>query len=202
MYNVRLHRRGGAASRRARRGFNLVELLMALSISSILLTATMVAMDASFNAYQRTTESASTQTIGRLTMHRLQTMIRSGTDFEPRPATPLITQIESNFLEITDAGGDTVRIEWRSDEEALYYIAGGQENILMEGVLEQLDPDSGDPVPPFLLDYERGQDLYRVTIDLAIRPDDNMDVTLDGDFAEVIRLVASAMPRTSAYDRD
>ena len=44
-----------------RRGFNLVELLLALVISAALLTATMVALNASFMAYQATTEVASTQ---------------------------------------------------------------------------------------------------------------------------------------------
>ena len=50
----------GPARRRtgARRGFNLIELLVALTITSTLLTATMVALDASFTAYQRTTEVA------------------------------------------------------------------------------------------------------------------------------------------------
>ena len=67
-----------ARSRRTlRRGFNLVELLVALSISATLLTATMVALDASFKAYQMTTEVASTHTIARLTMHRMLALIRT-----------------------------------------------------------------------------------------------------------------------------
>jgi hypothetical protein len=37
-------------------------------------------------------------------------------------------------------------------------------------------------------------------VDLAIVPDDNMSVELDGDNQEVIRLVASAMPRMSAFE--
>ena len=45
---------------RTRRGFNLIELLIALAITASLLTATMVAIHASFQAYQTTTEVAST----------------------------------------------------------------------------------------------------------------------------------------------
>jgi len=188
------------ARRRVRRGFNLVELLMALSISATLLTAVMVALDASFVAYQRTTEQASTQTIGRLTMHRLLTLIRSGEDFGPFPADPLDRVVESNFIDIRLVeGGDVVTIEWRPDEEALYYLESGNEHLLLEGVLAATDPDTGDPIPPFTLEFERGRILYRATIDLSLRPDDNMDVQLDGDWETVLRLVASAQPRRTTF---
>ena len=39
-----------------RRGFNLVEVLIAMAITAALLTATLVALDASIRAYQSTTE--------------------------------------------------------------------------------------------------------------------------------------------------
>ena len=38
-----------------------------------------------------------------------------------------------------------------------------------------------------------------LVIDLTIVPDDNMSVQLDGDNQQVIRLVASAIPRIQAY---
>jgi len=63
---------------RRRRGFNLIEMLIALAITAALLSATMVALDASFMAYQTTTEVASTHTISRLVMLRLMTLIRTG----------------------------------------------------------------------------------------------------------------------------
>ena len=47
---------------RARRGFNLLEMLIALALTAALMAATMVALDASFMAYQTTTELASTHT--------------------------------------------------------------------------------------------------------------------------------------------
>ena len=67
--------------RTARWGFNLVEMLIALVITAALLTATMVALDASFMAYQATTEEASTHTISRLIMNRMLTLIRTGQEF-------------------------------------------------------------------------------------------------------------------------
>ncbi len=191
--------------RRARRGFNLVEMLIALAITAALLAATMVALDASFMAYQSTTEVASTHTIGRLAMHRMLTLIRTGSEFAPLPASPKDAIIESSFIDfrLPGPGGDVISIEWSEDDEALYIVdggAGGTPYLLLEGVLAQTDPDTGDPIPPFTLEYERGNTLYRATIDLLIQPDDNMSVELDGGSADQIHLVASAMPRGSAYE--
>lgn len=193
--------RGIGARRRIRRGFNLAELLISLAISSALLTAVMAALDASFMAYQSTTEQASTNTIGRLTMARVLSLVRSGEEFGPFPANPLETVIESDLLEIRmPDSDDVITIEWRSDEEALYYIVGEAENLLLEGVIEQIDPETGDPVPPFTLEFDRGRTLERVTIDLAVEPDDNMSVELDGDYSRILRLVASAQPRNVTFD--
>ena len=186
-----------------RRAFNLVELLIALSITAMLLTATMVALDASFMAYQTTTEQASTQTIGRMAMHQMLTMIRSGEEFGPFPESPLERIVESDFIEIRLVdGGDVVTLEWREDDEALYYIVGDEVHLLLEGVMAVTDPDSGENIQPFTLEYERGRSLFRATIDLTIRPDDNMDVELDGDWVQPMRLVASAQPRGITFDAE
>jgi prepilin-type N-terminal cleavage/methylation domain-containing protein len=185
-----------------RRGFNLVELLMALAISATLLAATMVALTASFSAYQRTTEVASTHTISRLAIHRMLTLVRTGTNFRPLPADPRDRIVQSNFIDFELSDGTIMSFEWDDADEALYVVvggAGGPRYLLIEGVQEQLDQD-GDPIPPFTLEYENGFTLYRATIDLAIVPDDNLDVDLDGENVEVIRLVASAMPRAVAYE--
>ena len=191
-----LHWRG---PRRLRRGFNLVEMLIALAITAALLAATMVALDASFMAYQSTTEVASTHTVGRLAMHRILALIRTGTEFAPLPVNPHDPIRESDYLDIRTPDGTVVSLEWREDEEALYVAVDGESFLLMEGVIAQYDPDTEEQIPPFTLEYEMGNKLYRATVDLAIVPDDNMSVELDGDNQEVIRLVASAMPRLSAF---
>lgn len=198
---ARRPRRLGRAGRIARRGFNLVELLIALTITSALLTAVFVALDASFVAYQRTTESTSTHTIGRLVVQRVQTLVRTGIEFGPVPLDPNQRVVESNAIDIRLVeGGPIISIEWiPDDEELVWSVDGGTEHVLLEGVIEQLDPGTGDPIPPFRLEYEQGRQLYRATMDLAIIPDDSMDVELEGDDNTVIRLVASAMPRQVAY---
>ena len=189
--------RYGAARCAVMRGFNLVEMLIALAISAALLAATMVALDASCMAYQTTTEVASTHTIGRLTMHRLLALIRTGSDFAPVPDDPRNTLQESDWIQFTTPDGQILMIEWLEDVEtggALYVtVNDGSPYKLLEGVLAQ------DDVHPFTLEYEQGCTLHRATVDLLIRPDDNMDLELEGDSQQQIHLVASAMPRGAAF---
>ena len=198
-----------APARGSRRGFNIVEMLIALAITAVLLTATMVALDASFKAYQSTTEVASTHTISRMTIHRMQALIRMGQDFGPFPNDPTITTIESDFIEFAtpDDPPQVMALEYDINDEALYIVLdpGPDETryVLLEGVIPQYDPPTStaedDRIMPFTLEYEQGRHLYRATIDLTVVPDDNMSVELDGNNVDVLRLVASAMPRTAAF---
>ena len=193
--------------RTARRGFNLVEMLIALVITAVLLTATMVALDASFMAYQATTEEASTHTISRLIMNRMLTLIRTGREFGPFPVNPQDSLVQDDFIQFLTPNGEVLELRWVELEEALYVIRdpGGlnEWHLLLEGVVRQDDPNNpGDYIRPFTLEYKLGRKLYRATIDLTVVPDDNMSVTLDGDNQRVIRLVASAMPRTEVYLSD
>jgi len=192
--------------RTARRGFNLIEMLIALAITATLLAAVMVALHASFMAYQSTTELASTHTISRLVMHRMLALIRTGQEFGPFPINPQDSIISSNEIEFLTPMGNLVRLEWfgtaddtHPQANALYaVINNGTPQLMLEGVVQQPDGQGGQ-TPPFLLEYELGRRLHRATIDLTIVPDDNQSVTIDGDNQQQIRLVASAMPRITAF---
>ncbi len=195
---------------RARRAFNMIELLIALAISAVLLTATLVALNASYTAYQRTTREASTHTVSRLAMDRILTLIRTGDYFGPLPANPNDSLLTSNLIEVVtvdDDGTETgLIIEWDEDEAALYIRtfnpATGEVDgnyLLLEGVIANVDPETESAIPPFTLEYELGYRLNRATIDLTVIPDDNQSVEIEGSEARPIRLVATAMPRRSAY---
>ena len=201
---IRRFSRGGRA---ARRGFNLLEMLIALAISATLLTATMAALDASYFAYQKTTEVASSHIVSRLMMHRMLTLIRTGNEFGPYPLDPKESTVESNFIQFRASNGVIINLEWDQDDEALYLTTDSDNNgdlsdetayKVLEGVIPQLDEDD-EVIKPFKLEYELGRKLYRATINLSVVPDDNQDVQIDGDNTEVLRLVGSALPRSSAY---
>jgi len=181
-------------------------MLIALAITATLLAAVMVALHASFMAYQSTTELASTHTIARLVMHRMLALIRTGQDFGPYPSNPQDSIVLSNEIEFLTPAGNLVVIEWietadptHPQPNALYaVINGGTPQLMLEGVVQQPDGAGGRTLP-FTLEYELGRKLHRATIDLTIVPDDNMSVAIDGVNQQKIRLVASAMPRIAAF---
>ena len=123
-----------------RRGFSLVEVLIALTITATLLTATMAALDACFKSYKINNESASTNVVARIVMQRLTAMIRTGESFGPYPANPITTpDIESTWMEFVsfrDASTGierVVRLERRDGNEEtgpfeLWYVQTEFEN--------------------------------------------------------------------------
>ena len=196
MIDTRQRRRSITARRR---GFNLVEVLIALAITASLLTATLVALDASFRAYQSTTEEVSTQSIGRIVMHRMLTLLRTGTEFGPYPADPRVSRIRSDYIEFRTQEDEVVTIRWDRANEVLTYQIEGQAPVeLLDGVVGTEDGE-GNLLEPFTLEFEQGRRLYRASIDLSVEPNDVIDLSIEGDNARRIRLVGSAMPRLEAF---
>ncbi|MAJ47293.1 MAG: hypothetical protein CBC35_08600 [Planctomycetes bacterium TMED75] len=199
------------SDRRRIRGFSLVEMLIALSISAMLLAATLVALQASFRAYQTTTDQAATHAVGRMVVHRITAMIRSGQDFRPLPEQIRDTMVSSDFIEFYHPDtGNLITINWdRTNGQLTYTLDNGYPVVLLEGVVSRTDED-GEVIQPFLLEWEPGRRVYRVTLDLMIIPDDTISTSADGyapqsTTSEIsteirpIRLVASAMPRSAMY---
>ncbi|MCA9304431.1 MAG: prepilin-type N-terminal cleavage/methylation domain-containing protein [Phycisphaerales bacterium] len=193
--------------RNARRGFSLIEVLIALTITATLLTATMSALDASFKGYKATSESASTQVVARIVMQRVTAMVRTGEDFGPYPINPITTpNIQSDYIEFVsfrDPSTDTervTRLERRDTGDGsglfeLWYVV----TTMVAG-----EEDSEDEAPllvglqelSFDMEYDVGPRLKRVTIDMIIDPDDLQDAQIATRLeTPTIRLVASAAPR-------
>jgi len=198
--------RGGAA-----RAFSVVELLVALTISSLLLTATLVALDASFKSYKVTTESASSHVVARMVMHRMTTMIRTGEDFGPYPLNPILDPVlvpDPPALEFVtsrdDATGEdtVVRLERRDAPEgsaAAYELWYTQTQVLdgnPVGEPEEYPLLTNVQNITFTLYYDVGPRLKAATVDLTIRPDDLKDAAIAAGLESAsLRLVSTISPR-------
>lgn len=181
--------------RRARRGFSLIEMLIALAICSALLTATLVSLYASFRAYQSTTEQASTHVIGRVVMHRVMALVRNGVGFGPLPEDPRDTSIatdEMTFLD-DDEREITLRLD-RVHKVLLMQVDGSQEQVLLDGVSGPTDTD-GTELGAFQLEYENGYKLIKASFDLTVSADDTAQLSIEGNDVVPIRLVGSTAPR-------
>ncbi len=199
-------------SKGARAGFSIVEMLIALTISATLLTATLTALHSTFQHYKSTTESASTHVVSRMVMHRMMAMIRTGVDFGPIPLDPVDPNqnpVVDTFIEFVsqrdnEGGIDRVtRIEFRPPPDDAPPDAPGQLwHMLLEPgspptILEERPLLDGVRDATFTLHYnEQTWRLDRAEIDLTIEPNDSEDLTIAADTTpQTIRLVASAAPR-------
>jgi prepilin-type N-terminal cleavage/methylation domain-containing protein len=180
------------ALRRPRtRGFSLVEMLVALTISSTLLAATMVALDTMFKQYTVVSDSASTHVVSRTVMHRLLSMVRTGTEFGPYPADVLdpaqnpLTVSELEFVSFENASVG-IREVSRFEERDASTATIGSEQVTLRGpkvlwLVTETDNNGsittverplldGVVSARFTLQYDVGPQLRRATIDLTIEP--------------------------------
>lgn len=201
-----------------RRGFSLVELLIALGISAALLTAMLAALRASFRAYQATTEQASTQVVGRVALYRILSLVRNGSGFGPVPTGAQIFQpIQySDSLIVVDDEETEIELAYDDQENALTmrvrpYVppapggggppsgAWGVPQVLLSGVRPS-EASEGGGNPIFTLEWEDGVRLLRVTVDFTVDNEEGNSLGMErvgGGIDEVaaLRLVGSAAPR-------
>ncbi len=186
-----------------RRGVSLVEMLLALAISALLLTATMVALDASFHAYAVAAETATTQASTRLMTHRLLTLIRTSTAHGPLqpdatsspPATLSGDTIDSPYIELIDPNDRFIRIEYRPLVQELWAItqpAGGG-LPLAQPILR------GVTAANFFCNRRKDADgvwvLARATMDLTVEATGDTTLQLESADLPPIRIIASTKPR-------
>lgn len=122
------HGRVFSRRRRRARGFSIMEMLIAITISSLLMLSLLSALDTMYKLYSVGTDSASTHVVSRITMSRLLGMIRTGSDFGPFPNNVLNEAINPlnadyfEFVSLKDEDGDPLeitRVEYRlAGEEA------------------------------------------------------------------------------------
>lgn len=109
-------------SRTPRRAFSIMEMLIAITISSLLMVSLLSALDTMYKLYSVGTDSASTHVVSRITMSRLLGMVRTGSDFGPFPSNVLDESINPlnadyfEFVSLKDENGDPLeitRVEYR-----------------------------------------------------------------------------------------
>ena len=186
------------------RGLSLVEMIIALAISAMLLTATMAALDASFKAYGSAAEQASSQAASRMIAHRLMTMIRTSTAHGPLEAeatTPPVTlsgnTITSHYIELLDVQGNLTRVEFDSTTQQLVVTVTPP-----SGVATSQPIIGGVSACQFFLERREANDgtliLSRATMDLTVKPGEDATLSLENGEAEPIRVIVSTMPRRVA----
>lgn len=218
------------ARQRRRRGFSLVELLIALVISSTLLTAALVSLDAMFKGYQQTTDSASSHVIARIAVNRILGMVRTGSDFGPFPvdvldadANPLAADY-FEFVSERDASGaiaTITRIEYRypgvgalqrswsaaADPPELGFEPTGPGELFVvfvdaeSGTEQEFQLLSDVRNAVFTLEYDIGPKLARATVDVTVESAPDQALEVEsGAVPRTMRMVASSMPRRSVIE--
>lgn len=202
-----------------RRAFSLIEMLIALAISAMVLVASLAALDATFKSYQATSEQASTHIVARMTMHRVMTMIRTGTQFAPYPAdvldntqNPLVDQDAIEFVSWTDPDTGDFAITRLERRDAAPYTVGETTYELrgpfvlwveihtFEGGVEDVEEQpllDGIENVSFTLEYDVGPRLRRATMDLSVRTNSDVTYDVEGNDATVettINLLEEAPP--------
>ncbi len=178
----------------ARRGFSMVELLIALTISGTLMAGMMVALDVMFKRYTVISDQASTHVIARVVMHRILSMIRTGTEFGPYPTDVYDrTQNPANydriqFVSFDDPAADRRDITTIETREAGNVTVGGVATmqrgprvlwLVVEssvgGVVTRTERPLMDGVVAarFNMEYDPGPRLRRATVDLTFMPQGN-----------------------------
>ncbi len=199
-----------AATRRRRqsrdRGLSIVELLMALAISAMLLTATTLAIDASFKAYASAAQTASTQTSTRMVTHRLLAMLRNSSAHEPMTlayaqsvdaaATQTNDIIEANFMELVDSESRRIRVRWDSATQQLWV---DRLNLISGTVTDSQPILDNVSNARFMTNTRLDSDgvivLERGSMDLTVQIQRDDTLTIESDDLPPLRIVASTKPR-------
>ena len=204
---------------RSRTGLSLVEVLLALVITSMLLTAVMVAIHASFRAYATAARSASTNSSTRLVVQRVLTMVRVGTlhdAYDPNDGgvtlgSPAAAPVQSVGIQMIDQGGGLVRLWWQvngaygdADLGDLWYQLDGNAAQPLLGSVQCLRTAGDDPYIFTLASRgtSEGLLLARATLDLTLLADGDATLALEEAAAATlpIRMVGSTMPRRTMLD--
>lgn len=205
--------RGRHMLSRVRRGFSLIEMLIAISISAALMTSMMVALDTMFKGYQQTSGAVSTNVVSRLAINRVLGMIRTGSDFGPFPTDVLDNArnpLRADYFEYvsrrnptTNAVTEITRVEFRypghdallrswgasSPAPELTFSPTGTGSLWLVTLVPGSNTRTDTMLLPnvrsaeFTMSYDVGPKLTRATVDLVIESLEHPDIELEAGAA-------------------
>lgn len=189
---------------RRRRGVGLVELLVALAISAALLTATAVAIDASFRGYAINQQQADLTQRARITMHRLTTYLRATKEHQPYASSAAATfasgviATDSGVRMFTNAGQE---VAFRLDTATgrLLLSEGGTDRVLLRGVgtfTVSFEPMRSEQSIKTGGPHDL---LKRATILLTVQPAGNSADANETYAGHAVTLSSSIMPRRNVW---
>jgi prepilin-type N-terminal cleavage/methylation domain-containing protein len=108
-------------------GFTIAELLIALAVVSILLTAVAIAFNASVTNYRVNENIFKSISAARQAIHRMTTEIRTAEAVDPNTANSICSLILADGATIVD-------YRYEADEDKLYLDVGGNDYLLCENV--------------------------------------------------------------------
>jgi len=185
-------------------GVGLVELLIALSISSLLLTAVGVALDASFISYRVNQEQSALTQRARLAMHRILTSVRRCDAHAPATGSlldefALGLRIDDTGIAMIDDAGDDLVYNYDAANERVLFSRNGVSRTLMEGVTQfqvSLEPMRS----PTSIRTGGGYDLLnRATVLLTVRTTAVTSRNSETTGNQSVTLSSSAQPRRNVW---
>lgn len=191
-------------ARQFRRGVGLVELLIALAISSMLLTAVGVALDASFLSYKVNQEQSTLTQRARLTMHRILTSVRQCDAHAPSTSSllddfALGVRVNDVGIAMIDESGDDIVYSYDTANQRVLCEINGVERVLLEGVTSfqvTLEPmRSAESIRT-----GGGYDLLnRATVLLTVRTTAETSMNSETTGQQTVTLSSSAQPRRNVW---
>lgn len=195
-----------------RRGLGLVELLISLAITAALLTATAIALDASFQAYRTNQELGDLTQRARLAMHRMLTEIRATQDHEPAPGDLAIFRsgvvVDTTVIRIyTDPDN---AVEYRHEgsrivRQTFRRVGGAWTSEPTRTLLDGVDPGNFTITmePQRSARAARGglphDQLRRATIRMTVRQANPQTTRSEVAGNQSVSLVSSVVPRRNAW---
>jgi prepilin-type N-terminal cleavage/methylation domain-containing protein len=107
-------------------GFTIVELLIALAISAILLTAVAFAFQSSITNYTENENIFKSINSARQALSRITTQLRTAQAVDPNALT--------NQCTFYTCDSELIKYDYRSAENKLYLVSGGNDYLLCENV--------------------------------------------------------------------